>query len=643
MAWNDGLDGPHRDIAASDDNPICVLAGPGTGKTFAMMRRVARLLEQGADPSSVLAVTFTRTAATDLREQLAALGVPGADRVTATTLHALCFGALSRDGAFEQTRRHARPLLSYEIDALKADLATDYGGRRAVASLLSAYEAAWARLQRDVPGWAQTPDEQRFEAALIVWLRFHEAMLIGELVPMALRHLRSNPAVRLFNIYSQVLVDEFQDLNRSDQALVKALAKGGVLTVIGDDNQSIYSFRYANPQGIRDFPNEAPHTVLFQIDLCRRCPPNIVAMSNALIANDPDGLRPVPLVADRSRDAATVYIVQHPTQEEEIETVADFIGSYLQQNPDVLPGQVLVLSPRRFIGQGVKRALITRRLQALSYFYEDELDAESAAEGFCLLTLSVRPHDRASLRGWFALRSQGRRVGSYARLRVYCSANAMEPREVLDRVKDGSLTIPHAGALGPRYDELLARLATVEPLEGLDLVNALWSAGDPEVQDLRRVAQALALEAPRRPELLGLLHQEITQPELPGATDDIIRVMSLHKSKGLTARLVVVVGCVAGALPTISDGLSPSAEAAHFAEQRRLFYVAITRATHTLVLSGAATMTMRDAMRAGVRHAGFVRGQQGVVHTRSTPYLAEMGATVPPTLTGPQWRHTAGF
>ena len=87
MAWDTGLQAPHLNIAAYPGTPLRVVAGPGTGKTFALMRRVARLLEQGAQANRILAVTFTRTAANDLVEKLAALGVPGADLVAAKTLH----------------------------------------------------------------------------------------------------------------------------------------------------------------------------------------------------------------------------------------------------------------------------------------------------------------------------------------------------------------------------------------------------------------------------------------------------------------------------------------------------------------------------------------------------------------------------
>lgn len=87
MLGDTGLQGPHLNIAAFAGTPLRVVAGPGTGKTFALMRRVARLLEEGVQPNRILAVTFTRTAAADLVEKLAALGVPGANLVAAKTLH----------------------------------------------------------------------------------------------------------------------------------------------------------------------------------------------------------------------------------------------------------------------------------------------------------------------------------------------------------------------------------------------------------------------------------------------------------------------------------------------------------------------------------------------------------------------------
>jgi DNA helicase II / ATP-dependent DNA helicase PcrA len=116
--------------------------------------------------------------------------------------------------------------------------------------------------------------DQEFEAALLDWLRYHRSMLIGELVPLTLTFLRQNPALALLPQFEHVLVDEYQDLNRADQALVVETARHGAIAVIGDDNQSIYGlFRYANPEGIRTYPQEYPGTTSYVIEECRRCPP----------------------------------------------------------------------------------------------------------------------------------------------------------------------------------------------------------------------------------------------------------------------------------------------------------------------------------------------------------------------------------
>src|SRR5207245_656892 len=112
------------------------------------------------------------------------------------------------------------------------------------------------------------------------------------------------------------------------------------------------------------------------------CPPNIVAMSNNLLSHDPLA-RPTPLKPTPGRLPANVVVVQHATQHEEADAVAAFIDHYLAAHPHVPPGQVLVLSPRRMMGNAVKDALIQRKRNALSYFFEDAVDPDAAAEGFC--------------------------------------------------------------------------------------------------------------------------------------------------------------------------------------------------------------------------------------------------------------------
>src|SRR5262245_47873431 len=105
MAWNDGLIGTALNIASTNSTPLRVMAGPGTGKSFAMKRRVARLLESGADARRILAVTFTRTAAASLVQDLLNLGVANCENVRAGTLHSFCFSLLNSQAVFEYLDR----------------------------------------------------------------------------------------------------------------------------------------------------------------------------------------------------------------------------------------------------------------------------------------------------------------------------------------------------------------------------------------------------------------------------------------------------------------------------------------------------------------------------------------------------------
>jgi superfamily I DNA/RNA helicase len=132
----------------------------------------------------------------------------------------------------------------------------------------------------------------------------------------------------------------------------------------------------------------------------------------------------------------------------------------------------------------------------------------------------------------------------------------------------------------------------------------------------------------------------IIQPELPGDQNDVIRVMSLHKSKGLTAKCVVVAGCVAEALPTFKSGLSSMERQQALEEQRRLFYVAITRTTQTLVLSGAPTVSYGEAMRMGLTVS---RTRQGLAVLQASPYWSELGPQAPNPISGQGWRSALGF
>jgi DNA helicase-2/ATP-dependent DNA helicase PcrA len=216
MAWDDNLnqDSPAYGIASSDSRFNRVVAGPGTGKSFALKRRVARLLEEGIAPDRILPVTFTNVAAEDLQREMLKVGVPGCESIRGSTLHSLCMRILRRQNVLETVGRIPRPLNRFETEPLLYDLSSAIGNKHKRAKRIRAYEAAWARLQHETPGHAKTTQDRAFENALVNWLRFHRGMLIGEIIPHVYQYLKNNPGAPEQVLYEHILVDEYQDLNR---------------------------------------------------------------------------------------------------------------------------------------------------------------------------------------------------------------------------------------------------------------------------------------------------------------------------------------------------------------------------------------------------------------------------------------------
>lgn len=631
FSWDDGLVGPARNIAGLDHTPIRVLAGPGTGKTFALMRRVARLLQGGAIANRILVCTFTRTAARDLEGELADLGVDGANAVRAGTLHAFCFGLLGHEEVLESTGRVPRPLLAFEERFLLEDLrGVRFGTIHKRRRRLQAFNAAWARLQSEEPGWPTDPVDHAFQGVLHEWLRFHRAMVIGELVPEALRYLRDNPASQHRGVFEHVLVDEYQDLNRAEQELLELLAEARQLVVIGDEDQSIYSFKHAHPTGIASFDERHPETHDEELDECRRCPRRVVKLAGALIANNQER-SPRVLMPRPANPKGEVLVLQWGSMHEEAQGIAEII-QHRVKNDEVEAGRVLVLAPRRQFGYAVRDALNDRGVYSHSFFHEQALDKSDAQEAFTLLTLLANRDDRVAIRCWCGFGSPSLRHKAWAKLRASCEETGESTWGALERLESGELTIPYTTPLVERFRELRVRLSELDPLRGQALVDAVFPGHDQWTGPIRSLASAVEGDSFDAEQLRESLRVSITQPELP--TDvNYVRVMSLHKSKGLTADLVAVVGCIEGLTPTLIDG-TPAEQAASIEEQRRLFYVAVTRTKRVLILS-SVTYLPRDlaySMRAQVRGGNPVQAT-----TVASRFLHELGPTRPTPILGPDY------
>ncbi|MCX8053383.1 MAG: ATP-dependent helicase [Armatimonadetes bacterium] len=637
MRWDDGLEGIAKRIAEETASPLKVVAGPGTGKTFVLMRRVARLIqEEGVSPNEILVCTFTRTAASDLEKELSKLGIDGIDRVRKGTLHALCFSLLKRADVLEITGRHPRPLLQFEERFLQEDLKNTYGGVRAVGEKMQAFNAAWARLQHEEPGWPTSDDDRRFSEDLGGWLKFHEAMLIGELIPEALSYIRNNPTCPERTDFKHVLVDEYQDLNRAEQSILDLLASNGSLTVVGDPDQSIYSFKFAHPEGIAHFEDLHPGTHTESLEACRRCPRLVVKMADELISHNKHRgsgkLKP-----PACNPQGEVFIVQWPSMDGEAEGIAEFVQTRVDSGK-VKPGDILVLAPRRDFGYAIRDAINNRGIPAHSFFSEEAFDGSpksleesKSQQMFSLLTLLAYPNDRVALRCWCGFGSNNLASNQWSHIRKYCQQNEMSPRDVLSKLAAGELKLPHTAHLVERYQALVDLESKTRDLYGLALLDALFPAEETWAEPFRSLSSTIEEPDYNAAMLLDALRSNLTQPELP--TDvDYVRVMSLHKSKGLTADLVLVVGCVEGLIPSHPTDAETDEEKERFLEeQRRLFYVAITRSKGTLVLSSVTQLPANLAYKMGVKVKSV---QNGNVRTISSRFIGELGKSSPQPISG---------
>ncbi|WP_438729249.1 ATP-dependent helicase [Parasphingorhabdus sp. DH2-15] len=642
MPWFDGLqpDTSAYAIAASDNSRVRVVAGPGTGKSFAMKRRVARLLESGIDPALILPVTFTRVAAEDLHRELMGMNVQGCEQLQGTTLHSLALRMLMRNHVLNATDRIPRPLNDFELEPLICDLKDAHGGKKKVKKLRLAYEAAWARLQNEEPGFSQNAADIAFQADLLSWLSFHECMLIGEVIPFVHQYLSSNPAAQERSEYSHILVDEYQDLNRAEQSVVELLSDAADVCIVGDDDQSIYSFKHAHPNGIQDWIGTNPNIADLSLDECRRCPTTVVEMANSLIQRNT--IRPVPRVLNPMPEngVGDVRIIQYQTIAGEVSGVVSLVAEMIDNGTP--PGDILLLTQSRAFGTPIYEALLENDVPTKSYYAESELHHEEAQRAFALLKLFVNRQDRVALRWLVGVDGNSWNAAGYRRIRNHCENTGNSPWDTMLELQSGHLHIPYTGGLMTSFVEI------AEILEGLEskldlgaVVNELFPDGDESCQDIR----ALALEVLEefgdedRQVFVRELSNSISQPDIPDEVEEV-RIMSLHKSKGLSAPVTIIAGCVQGLLPRPADeNMTPAEQLRYFEEQRRLFYVGITRVKASpqdgkpgiLVLTYCQHMPVADALQVGITPA---QQQYGDAFLHASQFIQELGPAAPQPIAG---------
>lgn len=653
MAWNDDLitGTPTYNLAANNAHTIRAVAGPGSGKTFGIKRRIARFLESSVKPEKILSITFTRNAAADLKREIFSLGIPGAENVHSRTLHSHALQILMRAEVFERTGRTPRMVIDHEImPALRDIEGPSFPGIKEKKHLLKSYLAAWARLQNDTPGFVKDKTQELFENALISWLTRHDGILVGEVIPVAIEYLRNNPASMEINRYKVILVDEYQDLNRSEQEFIRLIRGEAEIVIVGDDDQSIYGFKFAHPEGIREIGNLHGHFEDIPFSECWRCPKQVTRMASALISKNPNRTLG-DLIQHRTNPNGRVQIIQWSSYDEEILGIPYIISEELEKGI-LQPADILVLAPRRKIGYKLRDNLISMGFPVKSYFRESAIDKDTVKRAYSLLYLLANPNDIISLRFLLGYGSQDCRRNQYSELWRIAQQNNISLIETIKLIDRGEIE-SRCRTIITEYHKILDDLKTLKDLILQDpkaLFTNMFIKSPEDENDFFEIIQLYQNaiddtgleEIENKPEnfdiwfkkVFAIVQEALTIPDSPENIDHI-RIMSLHSSKGLSAKFVILCSMIDNLIPFIAPNLDENERQNQLQEQRRLFYVALTRCKATneyqgrLIISSFTSIYGLDAVRMNIS-----ANPEKQLRVSSTRFLRDFGPTSPEPVLG---------
>ena len=615
--WTNGIKGSvAHELIESDSRVLRVIAGPGSGKTTCLKRRIRRLIQQKRiDPKKIFAGTFTRAIARELQDALDS-------EIKASTLHSLAYELLRKYPAACQGMR-LRFLLRYEEDAMLYDLEDVAPGmnihcRRAALRQLQA-----SRAQRNEYSNA------KFDGAVRRWLQRHQAMLIGEVVHLCVVGLESRDIDP--GEFDHVVIDEYQDLTAAEQELVRLIwSENGSLTVLGDNDQSIYSFRFNHPDGIADFHLTWPDCIDLTFNDNRRCGEGILKVANLLMAES--GSFKPPMTPKSGREGQ-LKAVNWETLDDEIRGLAAHIRANAEES-------FLVLVPRRFIGY---RLAVAIGDDAKTAFAEQILDHNITQEAFATVSLLADPDDFVAARSYLGFCGEVRKQAPKRNANGFASLpEGIGGHALVQGIACGAIAVSGIGQSNIRKRaeasvELIGRALT--PTEIIDeCFDESLATGEPDDEKRRWLAKDLLELRTAAHELLAL--QE--KPDLSGVTATLryriatraplrtseieeprVKIMTLHSAKGLEADNVVIAGVADQFMPG-QDEDCPSV----VAEQRRLLYVAVTRARDSLIISWPRHIPAKDVMK-NMGRSGTITTKAGVKSV-----VASRSRLLPQGLTG---------
>jgi DNA helicase-2/ATP-dependent DNA helicase PcrA len=602
VAWDDELSDEQRNYASTGARILRLVAGPGTGKTRVLTRRVAYLVEEGrVDPTEILALTFSRAAARELRQRLETLlGEEAGDRPGVYTLHAFALRQLLRHGGAPTLPHPIRIADDYDerwvIEEELSDLAdmTVREVRKELRNLAS----DWETLNAEEDEWERLYPNPHFLGA---WRRHREIYgytLRAELVYALKKALDADPDLELEREFSHVLADEYQDLNRCEVAVIERLVGNDrSFFAAGDDDQSIYGFRNAFPLGLREFNQTYPEAEEGELVWCHRCDRDILRMGLNVAEQDIDRI-PKDLRSLAEAEDGQVEAYSFRTGDDEARGIAR-ICRQLADDAGVEPGAILILL--RNDPQGVYSGPIIAALEAEGLGAElpvdpfAVLDEPAPRQLVCLLRLLRDRENGLAWRELLKLRPNG--VGDTALMAAYLLADDRAERysQAIQAIADDPDVLTHRNrarlAQGVHeINRLLDEHADLLESPAGEGLETLLGLIDFEGEESRDEVAGLLLALPAEGEeqlTLGVVESALhssrggmDEEERQGSSDRV-QIMSMHSAKGLTADAVVVAACEDELVPGQTEGRRD------LDDQRRLLYVSLTRARHFLFVTCA--------------------------------------------------------
>ncbi|HET7054267.1 MAG TPA: ATP-dependent helicase [Solirubrobacterales bacterium] len=607
-----------RMAAVDGTTRVRVVAGPGTGKSFTIEQRVCWLLEQGVDINAIAAVSFTRASALDLQSRVhAACVAAGHDgsEIRVTTLHSLALRSLRKRGALGGYPVDPVVLDRWELENLFDD---EFGHLAGIGitrrrEIREDHEAFWSTGSHDPRPSQDPPEPPISEEERTRFTNFHgprtqlyACVLPGELVQrcVAMMDAGTLEPASLLGI-EQLIVDEFQDLNPMDLRFVYGIEAQGVgLFVAGDDDQSLYSFRYAMPTGIQKFTERFDPVGDHVLRDCFRCTPKVLSSAEKLIsANAAPGRIP--------KNHVSLYAESDPPLEggfgcwsfddgaEEAEAIALSCRRLVDAGMPAREIMVL-LSNQRALWWALRDAFAFHDVPVEPPRASPFKDTELGRALFTLLRLVGEEPDYMALRTLLRLR-RGVGVATAAAIADSAVAESLNYRDLFyEPLPDVFERRPRVALEGARTicAELLEWSGEDTLAERSDQITEMVEAilghaaeedwideveGLPGEATLTEMARFLGTEKDdERAQVLVAIQARLGNEVNPEETlPERVRVMTMHSAKGLSATIVFI--------PGMEEEILPSARRARFPgqvlEAARMLYVSITRARLACVVS----------------------------------------------------------